>query len=119
MDIITHDQIRTLRWAIVVSVTMLFLAIPSGLWPYGYYVLLRWIVVGTGIFAAYLAYNLGKPVLVVILGLVVLLFNPIIPVHLDKDTWIVFDLFAALLYLVTLVFIKLPKTEDHIPTERE
>lgn len=112
MDTITQDQVNTLRWAIIISSIMLLLAMPSGLWPYGYYILLRWVVAGTGIFAAYISYNLGKTPWVVILGLVALLFNPIVPVHLSKDTWVFIDFIAAILFLATIPILKLPKKDE-------
>lgn len=112
MDNITQDQIKTLRWVVIVSAIMLFLAMPSGLWSYGYYVLLRWVVAGTGVFAAYISYNLGKTPWVVILGLVVLLFNPIVPFHLSKATWVFIDFIAAIFLVATIPVLKLPKRDE-------
>lgn len=112
MNNITYDQIKTLRLAIIASAVMLFLAIPSDLWPYGYYVLLRWVVAGTGVFAAYVAYNLGKIFWAIAFGVVVLLFNPIIPIHLAKENWVVIDLFVAVFYLIMIPIIRLPKIDE-------
>lgn len=111
MNEVTQDQINIARWAIIGSAVMLFLAIPSGIWPYGYYVLLRWVVAGTGVFAAYLAYNVGKTLWAVVFGLVVLLFNPIIPIHLTKDIWVLIDLVVALIFFTALFSIREDKAK--------
>ena len=78
---------------------MLLAAIPS-IWPYGYYILLRWIICGISIFVAYNLYEWGYKGWVWILGSIALLFNPLIPVHLDKGTWVFVDLVVAGVYLV-------------------
>ena len=52
--------------------------------PYGYYTLLRLVVCGVGAYGASLAYGLGKQGWVLILGLIALLFNPLVPVHLES-----------------------------------
>lgn len=112
MNKVAQDQITVFRWAIGISVIMLFLAMPSDLWPYGYYLLLRWVVAGTGVFAAYVSYNLGKTFWAIAFGLVALLFNPIIPIHLAKENWVDIDLFAAVFYLIMIPIIKLPKIDE-------
>jgi len=112
MNNVDQNQITIFRWVIAISVVMLFLAMLSNLWPYGYYIFLRWVVAGTGAFAAYIAYNLEKTAWAVALGLVALLFNPIVPVHLAKDTWVVIDFLAAVFYLVMVFIIRLPKTNE-------
>lgn len=85
---------------------------PSDLWPYGYYILLRWVVAGTGLFAAYITYNLKKAVWSIVLILIALLFNPLIPVHLEKEGWVVIDFVVALFYLVAVFVIRFPKDKE-------
>ena len=89
-----------------VSVIMLLLAIPT-FWAYGYYVLLRWVVTISAVFLLSLAYESKKTFWLFLMGIVAILFNPIIPVHLDKETWIIIDLIAAILFLISIFKIKL------------
>ncbi len=84
-----------------ISIIMLLLAIPP-IWPYGYYTLLRLVVCGTSAFIAYTAHTLNKQVLTYTLGFIALLFNPLIPIHLDKELWSVIDLIAAIIIFVSI-----------------
>lgn len=88
-----------------ISIIMLFLAIPT-FWPYGYYVLLRWVVSISAVFLVWIAYNLKKTFWVVLMGMVAILFNPLIPIHLDKGTWVVIDFVVAVLFVVSMFKIK-------------
>lgn len=63
--------------------------------PYGYYALLRWVVCPCFGYVAYKAYQFGKIPWVWILGITAVLFNPIVPVHLNREMWFIFDLVAA------------------------
>lgn len=74
--------------------------------PYGYYTLLRFAACAAFAFAAFIAYDRKNNVLPWIYGLVALVFNPIIPVHLQKEDWIVIDFVAAVLLLATMGKIK-------------
>jgi len=89
-----------------ISIIMLLLAIPT-FWPYGYYVLLRWVVALSAIFLVWIAYNLKKTFWFFLMGIVAILFNPIIPIHLGKETWVIIDLIVAVFFLVSIFKIKL------------
>lgn len=91
--------------ASVISIIMLLLAIPT-FWPYGYYILLRWVVALSALFLLWLAYESKKTFWLFIMGIVAILFNPIIPVHLEKETWVVIDVIVAILFLVSIFKIK-------------
>jgi len=70
--------------------------------PYSYYQLLRWVVCAAAVMLAYKTTG-GKQAVAVTIAL---LFNPIIPVHLDRSTWAVLDAGAA----VSFASIGLPLT---------
>lgn len=91
----------------IVAIVALFLAIPSGLWPYGYFVLLRWVVAGVALCNLWAAYNLQKMGWVWIMGGIALLFNPILPFYLTKGIWIFIDLVVALVFFVAISKISL------------
>ena len=90
----------------IISIVMLLLAILP-IWPYGYYILLRWVVTASAIFLVWIAYNLKKTFWLFLMGIIALLFNPIAPIHLDKETWIVIDLIVATIFLVSIFKIKI------------
>jgi len=92
--------------ASTISVVLLLLAILA-IWPYGYYVFLRWLVTASALFLIWVAYNLKKTFWLFLMGIVAILFNPIIPVHLDKETWVIIDFIVAILFLISIFKIKL------------
>lgn len=92
--------------ASVVAILILLLAIPEGIWPYGYYVFLRWVVTGVAIFILWIAYNLKRQGWLWLMITVAILFNPIIPIHLSKEMWVIIDFTIAVLFLVSIFKIK-------------
>ena len=59
--------------------------------PYGYFLFLRVVVCfGAFVFAAIAAGQGRRNLTVLFLGVVVL-YNPLIPVHLTRDSWLVFN----------------------------
>lgn len=67
--------------------------------PIGYYTLLRICV--TGICTYYLREEVNKNntktnTSIILLGVLVILFNPIIPIYLNKGIWIIIDLLSAI-----------------------
>lgn len=78
----------------LVPAAMLLIAVAP--LPYGYYNLLRIAVCGC---CAYLSLKYHEheglsPWVCVLAGLA-LLFNPIVPIHMTKEAWVIFDLSAA------------------------
>ncbi|TSA44823.1 hypothetical protein D4R51_03030 [bacterium] len=83
---------------------ILFLLGTLGDWPYVYYQLLRWFILGVGGYSAYLAYNSGRKVWVWIFGAIALLFNPIIPFYLSRNTWQPIDIIVAIIFFISLFY---------------
>jgi len=100
-----REIIKYKNIASVISVVLLLLAIPA-IWPYGYYILLRWIVTASAIFLIWIAYDLKKTFWLFLMGIVAILFNPIIPVYLDKGTWVIIDFVVAVLFLIAVFKLK-------------
>lgn len=99
------ELIKNKNIASIISIIFLLLAIPA-IWPYGYYILLRWIVTASAIFLIWVAYDSKKTFWLFLMGIVAILFNPIIPVHLDKGTWVIIDLVVAIVFLVSIFKIR-------------
>lgn len=74
--------------------------------PYGYYTLLRWVVTAGTIFLIWVAYKLEKRVFVWIMTVIAILFNPIAPIYLAKETWVVIDFIIAITFIVSIFKIK-------------
>ena len=83
---------------------ILFLLGAFGDNPYGYYQVLRWIILGIGGYSAYLAYSSGRKVWVGVFGAIALLFNPIIPFYFSRSTWQPIDVIVAIIFFVSLFF---------------
>lgn len=87
----------------VVATILLFLAL--GRHPYGYYTVLRWITCAVSCYGAYLFYKLDRLYVVIPLGVIAVLFNPIIPIHLNRWTWQLIDIAVGVIILISTIFI--------------
>lgn len=67
--------------------------------PYGYYTLLRLVAFGVFAASAYISYKKGQKVLPWVLGLVAVIFNPIVKVHFPKEIWMGLDIAAGILLI--------------------
>jgi hypothetical protein len=81
----------------IISVLLFIGAVPV---PYGYYMLLRIVACGFFIWAAVITYEKKMQYLPWSFGLLALLFNPIIKIHLPKELWAVIDIASAVFILV-------------------
>lgn len=90
------------KWFTIVVGLMLLLAIPSDIWPYSYYQILRWVVTIVALYSAYSAYKIKSTKWVYIMGAIAILFNPIAPIFLDKGTWQILDFITAGIFFVSL-----------------
>lgn len=76
--------------------------------PYGFYTFLRLVVFVSAIIIIYQSYNSTKFLnsTIFIFGLIIILFNPIIPVHLPREFWLPIDFITAGIYLFSYFKIK-------------
>jgi hypothetical protein len=70
--------------------------------PYDYFTIMRWIVFASSSFCFYLATKSKQSVWLWVFGIIGLLFNPIIPIHLARKTWSVVDVVSALVLVVSI-----------------
>ncbi|MEZ0001319.1 DUF6804 family protein [Sinorhizobium fredii] len=68
--------------------------------PYGYYIFLRLVVTVGAALAAYSAYKAKASISgeVVVMGLMAILFNPLVPVMLSRSVWLPIDLLAGCIF---------------------
>jgi hypothetical protein len=83
--------------ASIISAVMLYVATKD--MEYGYYTFLRFAVMFTSIFTAYVAYNFKSYVISTVSLLIAMLFNPFVVVTLQKSSWIPIDLVTALYFI--------------------
>jgi hypothetical protein len=90
---------RTLHkaWYFVPAILLVCALLP---FPYGYYQLLRFIICGTASLIAVSAYRQSLQQWVIVFGLIALLFNPFLPIHLDRSIWAIIDVACAVVYAV-------------------
>lgn len=80
---------------------MLFIALFDN--PYGYYQILRWIIFGITCYLAYKYYNENnKNVWIWIFVSIAILFNPILPIHLDREIWSFLNVLVAILLFLNI-----------------
>jgi hypothetical protein len=92
--------------ATIISITFLIIAMLEGL-PYGFFQLLRLILFGSSAYLGWLSYVSKKFFWTwsfVIIGVV---FNPILPLYLDRNLWRIIDLFVATFLIVSIFAFKL------------
>ena len=95
----------------------LFLLIPAALliiapilsFPYGFYTLLRLIVSTTAGFIIYHSYKGAGGVneISIIFALILILYNPIIPVHLSREIWMPINFITSVVYFYGFFKIKI------------
>ena len=88
-------------WIFLVPIALLLIGLAE--LPTGYYTLVRITVCLVSAYSCYLSYKTDEKVgpVTVVFGLLVLLFNPIIPIYLqDKGAWRIIDIAAAILLAV-------------------
>lgn len=78
---------------------ILLLAIPTW-WPIGFYSLLRLVIFIVALIVAYGFYKSKIASWAFIFCGVAFLFNPVAPIYLNKQTWVIFDFISAILFFI-------------------
>jgi len=84
----------------IVCIGMLLWALNPGN-PYGYYVLLRVVLCASCVYLAVRASADNKKEWVWILGVTAFVYNPIIPIHLNRAIWSVVNVATIIVLIVT------------------
>lgn len=82
---------------------MLWLALAS--WPYDYYTILRFVVCVVATYGTFLSIKIKKEGWAWCFGIIAVLFNPIVPIHLSRVIWATIDIGVAIILLVSLFFL--------------
>jgi hypothetical protein len=85
----------------IFSAILLLLAIPP-IWPYEYYMILRIVICASAVFHAYKFYEKKNDNWMWVFGVIAVVFNPFVPLSLNKGAWSIIDIVAAVLFIVCL-----------------
>jgi hypothetical protein len=90
----------------IIASGFLFIALFDGL-PYGFFTILRFVVCAIGAYLAYKIYEYDNESLWVwVFGGIAILFNPIIPIYFQRETWVIIDLIVGVFLLVSIFMLK-------------
>ena len=89
-----------------IAVAFLLMAMFDGL-SYEFFIILRFVVFSGSAYVAWLAYELQGGKWTWVFGLIAVLFNPIIPIHLTREIWMPIDLVTAIFLFVAIFSFKL------------
>lgn len=96
---IKNNRIKKLL--LLVSTILLLLALMDG-WPYEFFTLLRFVVCGSTAYVAWLSYKVGQENWSWFLGAIAILFNPLFPIYLTREVWVITDvMISIILFLCT------------------
>lgn len=84
----------------IIAAIMLFMAI--GKWSYDYFVILRFVVCGVGVYGL-ITFIEKSTAWASIFGVIAVLWNPLLPIHLTKEAWVVFDVIGGLALLTSVL----------------
>jgi hypothetical protein len=89
-------------------VPVLLLVIATARLPYGYYTFARIVTCGVGALIALVGFQ-ERPAIQawsIPLALIAILFNPFVPIHLNRSIWFYLDLGGAAVFIAHLFFVR-------------
>ena len=107
------NQNRKKNIVAILTSAFLLAALIDG-WPYGFFTLLRLVVFTSMAYMVWMVSQEHKGEWIWIFGFLAILFNPFIPIRLNRDLWRVIDLIVGVFLLssvFTLKFNHKPKSQ--------
>jgi hypothetical protein len=99
-----REEFQIIFWLKLVGIAFLLISFLK--LPYGFYTLLRIVITGTATYSTYIYYKAEKKFWMWTLGVIAILFNPIVPIYLEKETWKVIDITTAIIFLISIFNLK-------------
>jgi len=84
------EEIKKTKFLRLIGIILLLIAIPE--LPYGYYTFLRIVITILSVYIIFVALGSDRVGWSWIFGGVAILFNPLFPVYLTKEIWVVIDI---------------------------
>lgn len=78
--------------------------------PYGYYILLRFMLCGTCAYLAFHASEIKSDKWVWILGVTAVIYNPILRIHLTREIWSVINIATIIILVITFSVLRTQRT---------
>ena len=100
------------------AVTILMLFAGIGSLPYWYYTALRIVVSAVSIYAIIFAYYRQRNLLIPPFAVIAVLFNPVFPLSLSHNLWLVIDVASGVLFIVSTLVLRKPKQAESINRKR-
>jgi hypothetical protein len=97
-------SISSLVWI----VPPILLVVAAARLPYGYYTFIRIVTCGSAALIAIVGFRERSSAHAwsVMLLLIAILFNPFVPIHLDRSDWFYLDFGAAGVFIAHLIFVR-------------
>ncbi len=74
--------------------------------PYGYYIVLRWVCCAAFTYLALKALAQGKEGWVWVLGVIAVIYNPIVRIHLTREIWSVVNIATVIIATLSVLVLK-------------
>lgn len=91
------------NWYFFIPTILLIIA--AGDLDYGYYQILRIIITIFAIVFALVFKGLENIKSMIVMIIIAILFNPILPIYLDKNVWVFLDSFSSIIFLISAISI--------------
>lgn len=99
----------TFLFARIISVIMLFIALGNN--SREYYNILRFVICGVAAYSAYYSLNVNKERWAGTMGIIAIVFNPVIKIYLNRELWGFIDIIVAVIFIVSFFALKTPKQD--------
>ena len=92
---------------VLTIVAIIFLLLPiMQKWPFAYHTLIRLEIFIASIYLVFLAMQAGQFGWMILFAILVILYNPIIPIHLKKEVWQIVEISGAAVFGISLVALR-------------
>lgn len=75
-------------------------------WPYAYYQVLRWVVLVAAVYALWVFFTEKRYGWALFFVAAAILFNPIAPIYMERESWQLYDVAAGVAFLASLAALK-------------
>ena len=110
-----NDDYRIVKIISVISIILLIVALFD--MPYSYYRLLRFLLFVGAAYTSYSFYKIKNNVLMLINILILALYNPIIPLHMNREFWTIINILTIVGFGYNIFEVMKTKKEVHEKSE--
>ncbi len=115
-----YEAIKNIEYLAIPMFALLFAILPL---PYVYYTLLRILITGFSLYCVYLEvnekYHDEKNKWLLLFGILAIIYNPIVPVHLTKLLWVIINLGSFAVFVSYKGFVEEVISNSTVQSERK